>query len=281
MVTPEWFGASSEAGFYMQFRVLRYSKGMHYPVTTFWTDRELSKINDNRVYFFAPGLRRFKKQIVQGSFVLWLDFDDQELPELHLEPSLVVSTGGGYQVYWKFTDFVMPEELRYGLEYFCSLYPTADLKTRDITRFLRWPETMNLKYDPPRRARIESRSDLVYEFDEVVGVVEAQTPHPPSLPALASPSVPVLGDMYPDKVQLYHVDVKRPGYLRDRGWRWYFWQKSTPYWGGQASGESVSVERYVEVYTLGAKELLFEGKLKHVPLSMVSYLTELRARDFS
>lgn len=160
-IDPQFFGAKSEQALYTQFRIMRYRDGVHYPITTFWTDKPLSKINNDKVYFFSPALRKFGKNIVEGSFVLWLDFDDMpELPEFHIPPSLVVSSGGGFHVYWRTSEFIFSDTLALYLDRLSNFYK-SDPMAKDITRFLRWPLSYNPKYSPARQAQIlQIRNDL-------------------------------------------------------------------------------------------------------------------------
>lgn len=167
-ITPLYFGADAQFGMYTQFRVLHYRDGIHYPITTFWTDRVLSKVASDRVYFFSPALRRFKKTLVEGSLVAWLDFDGDFPLDFHAKPSLIVSTGGGYHVYWKLKDFCYPEQLSLLLARLLELYPSADPMVRDVTRFMRWMGTYNLKYDPPRLCEVFERNEVVHVYRDLM-----------------------------------------------------------------------------------------------------------------
>lgn len=154
-ITPEFFGASGRHGLYMQFRVMQYRDGTHYPLRRFWTDKPLSKLDPRNVYFFAPGLRRFGKNVVEGAFWLWLDFDDGSMPaSFHRHPTMIVSTGGGHHVYWRADDFLDFDVLFAALQRLAVLYPAADPMALDVTRFLRWPGSLNHKYVPARVAEV-------------------------------------------------------------------------------------------------------------------------------
>ncbi len=176
-----FLGASHEFGLYVQFRVMRYKNGTHYPIVftnkngkksmgTFWTDRPLLNVNPEHVYFYSPALRPFGSVLISGSFVAWLDFDMEMPSDWHIFPSLIVSTGGGHHVYWRFDDFLFPECLSSMLNRLVDLYPLADPVARDITRFLRWPGTYNLKYSPARQCEIVNCSEKVYSYDEVMAL---------------------------------------------------------------------------------------------------------------
>jgi hypothetical protein len=168
MISPSWFGANNQAALYTQFRIMRFRDGVHYPVTTFWTDKPLSRISKDMVYFFSPALRKYSKNIVEGSFVLWLDFDDrEELPEFHIPPSLVVSSGGGFHVYFRASEFIFPDTLSLYLDRLVSFYK-SDVMAKDITRFMRFPNSYNLKYAPVRMAQIVSMREEKYELSQIM-----------------------------------------------------------------------------------------------------------------
>ena len=68
---------------------------------SFWSDDKPKVVRPDRVYFYAPGLRKYASNQVLGSFVAWLDFDDvTELDQrkFHIKPSLIISTGGGFHI---------------------------------------------------------------------------------------------------------------------------------------------------------------------------------------
>jgi hypothetical protein len=167
----DFLGSRSSDGLYIQYRVFRYSKGANIPISTFWSDRAPSKIDSAKVYFYSPGLRHYAKQIVLGSYVLWLDFDDLEdwRQDYHVEPSLIVSTGGGFHVYWKMQDFLDFDTISLMLKRLISIYPAADPLCSDPTRFLRWPGSYNVKYNPARLVKPVFETGKVYSVRSVYG----------------------------------------------------------------------------------------------------------------
>lgn len=270
-------GPSSKHGLYIQFRVLAPRQGGgHYPLSQFWSDKSPSSINPQRVYFFSPGLRPYGKNTVTGSFCAWLDFDKlafDALPSFHLQPSAIISTGGGFHVYWCFSDFVYGGDLAFTLEQLLRVYPAADVLCKDVTRFLRWPSSYNLKYDPPRLVDIVQFSYSFYNHDDflrsLLAVNLPPAPRAPSPPSEVSglTSVSWVGD----SVVLYHADTGR-----DSGGVWYFWQNSKPYdIGGELHAVEVPLSSYCRVYTLGGSVLLYEGLLRYVPSEYIGYLSEV------
>ena len=168
MIDLSFFGANSVLRLYVQFRVMQLRDGVNYPLGTFWTDRTVTKIDPANVYFFSPGLRDFKKSIVKGSFCAWIDIDKRELPEFYRDPSLIVDTGHGYHCYWLLNDFCYPEELSQVLTRL-SVFYKSDPKVKDPTRFMRWPESFNQKFDPPYFCKVLHQDKKSrYDFDDLV-----------------------------------------------------------------------------------------------------------------
>jgi hypothetical protein len=161
----DFLGSRKSDGLYIQFRVFRFSKGANIPIASFWSDTAPRGIRQDRVYFFSPGLRPFGKSQVTGSFCLWLDFDgveDWHSISFHAEPSMLVATGGGFHVYWRLNELLDFDTLSVFLKRLIQAYPAADPMCSDPTRFLRWPGSYNLKFDPARLCTIVHRSQVVY-----------------------------------------------------------------------------------------------------------------------
>jgi hypothetical protein len=168
-ILPEWFGADKSVALYTQVQTMVWRNNVNVPIRTFWTDREIV-INPKWTYFFSPALRKFSKWQVEGSFVAWLDFDDIEvLPKFHLFPSLIISSGSGYHVYWKFDEFIFIDTLNLYLERLVKYYG-SDPMARDVTRFMRLPGSLNMKYSPPRVTQIISFSDKVYSANQIMAL---------------------------------------------------------------------------------------------------------------
>lgn len=168
MINSAFFGAQGLRRLYVQFRVMQYRDGVNYPLKTFWTDRPLARLDRSNVYFFSPGLRDFNKVIVKGAFCAWVDFDNRDLPSFFVEPSLIVDTGHGHHVYWLLTDFCPPEELALTLSRLVAFY-NSDPKCKDVTRFMRWPESYNQKFAPPYFCKVVHQDELKrYDYNDLV-----------------------------------------------------------------------------------------------------------------
>jgi hypothetical protein len=163
---------------------------------------------------FGPQ-QRCKASDVAGIVGLWADVDiagpghkKQNLPpdaaaaaalleKLPLEPTLVVSSGGGLQAWWLFHEpwiFAGEEDraraARLAQDWLRSLKVHAEAQkwdvdaTHDLARVLRVPGTLNQKTQPPRPVAIERiRPELRYEPDDFEQYVAS------SSPAMAPPIV--------------------------------------------------------------------------------------------
>jgi len=258
----------SKHGLYIQYRVLQWdsSKRRHFPISQFWSDRELARIDSAKVYFFSPGFRPYGKNVVLGSHVVWADFDHVKPGEIDFRgcpPSLQVLSGGGVHAYWRFDDFVSVDELAVVLDLVVSRF-NSDLLARDVTRFMRVPGSMNPKYDPAVECRvIECGPDYSYA-DFARRLMQMSLAH------TGTPSPFAPAPRASDCVTLW-----RRGSLDGEFW---FWQASQPYKIGQ--GEFCSREFHpdtqVAVFALGGIDCLYSGDLGCVPQDLRGYLTEVR-----
>lgn len=113
-----------------------------------------------------------------GSGVLWVDYDCYDdklqglmnLRESAKPPTLVVDSGGGIQAYWKLrsfcTDLYAIKSRNKALK---QTLNTSDSEWADscfdMARVLRVPDTPNVKYTPPKTARIiDYYPDRVYDL---------------------------------------------------------------------------------------------------------------------
>jgi hypothetical protein len=168
-----WIGADSKKGLYTLVRVLRYDrvKKENYPIKSFWTDRPISVINPDKVYFYSPALRRYNSVRISCSRVVWLDFDFpyEDSLRFHINPSLVVSTGNGFHVYWKVNELIYPEEIKQLLDRLIKIYPNSDKLVSDATRMLRVPGSYNQKFDPPFLTKVMAFSNSIYTIGALYG----------------------------------------------------------------------------------------------------------------
>ena len=137
----------------------------------------------------AQGVARWRNGINAVS-VLWADIDGKHFPggdadaftaisEVDLTPSIVVSSGGGYHVYWllrKPTAYARARMAMKGI----AIKVGGD-NVSDAPRILRVPGTHNHKYDPPRMVRLlhflPRRRYRIDDFADMVDI--ANPPAPP------------------------------------------------------------------------------------------------------
>ncbi len=129
----------------IEYRVIR-SDGLAC-ITRFWSDSLPRRFESDRHYYFSPTLRPFKSSRVLGGWVLWLDVDSGELPEFgnFPQPSIVVSSGRGYHVYWALRDFASPSQLKVWLPILARKFG-GDLASAVETQLLRVPGSINPKW---------------------------------------------------------------------------------------------------------------------------------------
>lgn len=97
-----------------------------------------------------------KKKDCYRTQAIWMDLDKEMLPKFasELKPDLLVNSGNGWHVYWILKS---PIYLRTGrwseveavCRGICKKFG-GDMRTVDITRILRIPDTFNHKSDPPK-----------------------------------------------------------------------------------------------------------------------------------
>ena len=101
---------------------------------------------------------------------LFLDFDKMTLPGVRLnlkkanlpEPSIIISSGNGYHVYWLLKK---PEKDVTSFLRQLATKTGADIKSTDKARILRFPDTLNYKYNPPRKCEIYKLTDKRYDLE--------------------------------------------------------------------------------------------------------------------
>ena len=118
---------------------------------------------------------------------IWLDIDFKDCGPEELKPkfahfikasglpvpSLIVSSGGGWHVYWCLAEAVTPEQwvpLAEGLKQLCKDHdlPADHVCTSDMARVLRPVGTTNRKYDPPREVKVLAGNGVCFEYDTLL-----------------------------------------------------------------------------------------------------------------
>lgn len=140
---------------------------------------------------------------VQAVRALFCDFDGQEPPPWHLQPSMVIQSGHGKHAYWLVDDCPLPAfsaaQKRLALHY------GSDLKVHDLPRVMRLPGTLHQKDSEPRMVTILRLQREVYRTAQIMDGI-ADLPEPPRRPREPERSHPERAGMALD---LRSFDVRR------------------------------------------------------------------------
>lgn len=138
---------------------------------------------DTNIYvgMFERSRKKGDKNSVKTTNVLYLDFDDVDLDTIMFlidmkqvpQPTMIVSSGHGYHVYWKL-DKPVGHEVEPVLKVL-QVKLNADPKAVDVARVLRVPDTMNVKGVPVKAKLIECNMNeySLQTFEELLGVEAA------------------------------------------------------------------------------------------------------------
>ena len=140
----------------------------------------LPNIPEGKNVYFGVATHEYgkggKEDIIQIPAV-WVDIDFKETAEekarelinkFHLEPSMIVKSGGGFHVYWILNTPVSSEDIAKIEEINRRLvnYFGGDKACVEAAHLLRLPGTQNYKYDPPRPVILESVTDHLYDLSD-------------------------------------------------------------------------------------------------------------------
>lgn len=141
---------------------------------------------------------------------VWVDQDYKHYPDedgaaaalerFPLPHSAVVASGGGLQPYWFLREAAEPDEferveaVNRGLTSVLAPEGSRLDAATDVSRILRLPDTLNLKYQPPRRTRLLSvEPTRRYALSDLEAWVPAETL--PQAPAGPVPLPPAAGEI--------------------------------------------------------------------------------------
>jgi hypothetical protein len=129
------------------------------------------------------------EDVVDEVRVLWADIDGKHFPggdadalaaiqEVDLTPSIVVSSGGGYHVYWLLRRPAPYAKAKLAMQGIAKTVGGDSVS--DAPRILRIPGTHNHKYDPPRRVRLlyftPNRKYRIEDFADYVDLARPPDP---------------------------------------------------------------------------------------------------------
>lgn len=109
-------------------------------------DSMIALVSRSNEAYFGPALRADRamgRKACSGSFVTWVDIDDEEKPVSLLPPTAVVNSGHGWHYYWKLDSFLIPERIE---EINMALRGALGSDSvQNIDRLMRLPGSMNRK----------------------------------------------------------------------------------------------------------------------------------------
>jgi len=130
----------------IEYRVIRADGSSC--ITNFWSDTMPRDFKPERHYYFSPSLRPFRSHRVLGAWVLWIDVDSSELPDVgdYPQPSIVVASGRGHHLYWALHEFASPSQLKKWLPLLAQKFG-GDPASAIETQLLRVPGSVNPKWN--------------------------------------------------------------------------------------------------------------------------------------
>lgn len=132
--------------------------------------------SDKNVYF-SPALRSgygSLKEHVAGTHYLWVDSDDPVMPEPTFPPSIIVSSGHGYHLYWRISEPLTDiEAIEIYNKILIADVPTADPGCWNANRLLRVPGTYNAKPNmDPVLASIQHVTNITYDSHDFLTLAQ-------------------------------------------------------------------------------------------------------------
>jgi hypothetical protein len=146
--------------------------------------REPMTVPVDKDVFFGPAMRRTGgslKTDVLGTKFLWVDADNPGRPLATLPPTMIVSSGHGWHLYWELSEPIYDIELIERLnQILVADVPTADKGSWNCNRYLRIPGTLNTKEkDKPVSVDLRTENSYQYLVDDILILdrLDKQTRH--------------------------------------------------------------------------------------------------------
>lgn len=156
---------------------------------------EFCKRHRSENLFFGVALRETTRDGTKENLwqipAVWCDVDFKETPREILaekfkrfpyKPAITVKSGGGVHFYWLLkepaekADIEIVEDVNKRIAAALS----GDFNACDASRILRIPDTLNVKYTPPRKCEVSEYNSFTYELDSFLSIL------PPPQPARAA-----------------------------------------------------------------------------------------------
>jgi hypothetical protein len=164
---------------HIEVRLLPSKKQEFFPIGSLDQLLEFIDQNIDQNVYFGVSTRNGggKKEHIVHIPACWVDVDfkttpreeiDKKLAGFPLKPSVIIGSGGGYHVYWKFkepytlAESAQIETLNHDLAHFFG----GDHNACDVSRILRVPGTFNYKYEPKREVRVINLDGAEYITDD-------------------------------------------------------------------------------------------------------------------
>lgn len=169
-------------------------------ITTWWNTKKIPptpKVNEDIYFGVHPSkIRKLPNQRPTETDILainclYADFDIKtfetakftlkHIKSLVLQPSVIISSGGGYHCYWLLSepfilDSISKKKIAKTLQKKWVNFIQGDLAVHDLARILRIPETLNYKYNPPKPVKIIKQDlSLTYSLIEIQTIIPNAT----------------------------------------------------------------------------------------------------------
>jgi hypothetical protein len=143
----------------------------------------VDRFPEDQNVFFGPASRsrlgNLKEDVV-GTVALWVDVDNKQPPLCTLPPSLVVSSGGGWHLYWLMKNPIFGvSEIERLNKILIGDVPNGDPACFNANRILRIPGSVNTKYTPPVRVTIKEVREARYSIRDIEALtrLDSKTRH--------------------------------------------------------------------------------------------------------
>lgn len=127
--------------------------------------------------YFAPAMRSehsLDKAYTLNSIYGWVDVDHPTRPYVLIAPHMVVSSGGGWHLYWRLRGSIDPATTERVNKSLLSMTQNGDPACFNHNRLLRIPGSRNTKYDPPAKVQLVTDSPGDYEPRDIIALASMQ-----------------------------------------------------------------------------------------------------------
>ena len=152
-------------------------EGGYFKQTSFYYPDQLDKVLDHLEeankwgdIYFCPHLfkePRRQKDAVEDISVLWVDKDKGKLDDIKPNPTLLWQTSRGkYQAIWELNKYYDPKRVE-KINQYMTYKTKSDSGGWHLGKFLRLPESLNHKYDPPQEGKLRVKNGPQYQIEDL------------------------------------------------------------------------------------------------------------------